>query len=143
MKPIQEITLRKYEKPIKLEGRDLTKKFLLSLGLLQINDKRDVIVDIFEALLEDDLTTEQISQKIKGKQGSAQSNIRRQIRRLKDAKIVEKENNKYKISDRLSEIFEEYENIYLPSITSRIKEYFQKIEKRWEDGRQEMSKMQK
>ena len=45
--PLNEITLRRYEKPDNLKGRDLVRKLCLSLGLLQPGDSRDVIVDIF------------------------------------------------------------------------------------------------
>src|SRR3989344_544207 len=49
--PLREITLRKYEEPTNLSGRELTKKFLLSIGLLQPGESRDIIVDIFHTLL--------------------------------------------------------------------------------------------
>ena len=44
--PLSEITLRKYEKPSNLERRELVRKICLSLGLLQLGDSRDIIVDI-------------------------------------------------------------------------------------------------
>jgi len=50
--PLSEITLRRYEKPYDLSGRDLVKKLCLSLGLLQPGDSRDVIVDVLHVLLE-------------------------------------------------------------------------------------------
>ena len=50
--PLKEITLRRYEKPYDLEGRELIKKFCLSIGLLQPGDSRDVVVDVLRVLLE-------------------------------------------------------------------------------------------
>ena len=35
--PLSEITLRKYEKPVGLEKRELVRKICLSLGLLQFH----------------------------------------------------------------------------------------------------------
>ena len=48
--PLAEITLRKYEKPTNLKGRDLVRKLCLSIGLLQPGDSRDVIVDILNVM---------------------------------------------------------------------------------------------
>ena len=45
--PLMELTLRRYERPDKMEPRNLIKKFCLSVGLLQPGDSRDIIVDIF------------------------------------------------------------------------------------------------
>ena len=39
--PLNEITLRRYEKP-NLQGRELVRKLCLSIGLLQPGDSRDV-----------------------------------------------------------------------------------------------------
>ena len=50
--PLSEITLRKYEKPNNLEKRELIRKICLSLGLLQLGDSRDIIVDILMVLVE-------------------------------------------------------------------------------------------
>ncbi|MBW2999865.1 hypothetical protein KY339_04280, partial [Candidatus Woesearchaeota archaeon] len=49
--PLNEITLRKYEKPFNLEERELVRKLCLSTGLLQPGDSRDIVVDIFHVLL--------------------------------------------------------------------------------------------
>ena len=49
--PLAEITLRRYEKPT-MSGRDLVRKFCLSVGLLQHGDSRDVVVDILFVLLQ-------------------------------------------------------------------------------------------
>ena len=50
-KPITEITLRKFERPLDEDTDELIRKFCISLGLLQPGDSRDVIVDIFRLLL--------------------------------------------------------------------------------------------
>ncbi len=49
--PLAEITLRKYEKPLHTDKRELVRKLCLSTGLLQPGDSRDIIVDIFYMLL--------------------------------------------------------------------------------------------
>ena len=49
--PLAEITLRRYEKPSNLKGRDLVRKLCLSIGLLQPGDSRDVVVDVLSVLL--------------------------------------------------------------------------------------------
>jgi hypothetical protein len=41
-RPLAELTLRKYEKPYRLSGRELVRKLCLSLGLLQPADGREV-----------------------------------------------------------------------------------------------------
>ena len=63
--------------------------------------------------------------------GIASSNIRRQVKRLKDSLLVEKRINAYRITEHssLHELFEEkIEKFLLPSINSRIKEYLKKLE---------------
>jgi len=49
--PLMEVTLRRYEKPVGLEERELVRKFCLGVGLLQPGDSRDVVVDVVLALL--------------------------------------------------------------------------------------------
>ena len=93
--PLQEITLRKYEEPSTLNGRDLSKKFLLSIGLLNPGESRDVIVDIFELLLvvkkdKQFLQIENFLEKLKDRPGASAPNVRRQLRRLKELKLIEK-----------------------------------------------------
>ncbi|UZE93772.1 MAG: hypothetical protein IB618_03320 [Candidatus Pacearchaeota archaeon] len=140
-----EITLRKYEKPYQLNSRELVKKICLSLGLLQPGDSRDVIVDILLALLnarkqKKEMDLEEIkSRVIKLRKnnnyelkGIANSNIRRQLKRLRDVFIVEKKANNYRISEfeGLKKIFEEkIEKFYIISIVKRIKEYLDELEK--------------
>lgn len=135
--PLAEITLRKYEKPYNLQDRDLIKKLCLSVGLLQPGDSRDIIVDVFHVLLKEkgELSSKEIEKLViesrkKNKLpllGIASSNIRRQLKRLRDLFLIEKVQNNYRITEKatLSEIFEEkIEKFYLNSIVSRVKEYF-------------------
>jgi hypothetical protein len=147
-KPLAELTLRKYEKPYRLSGRELVKKLCLSIGLLQPADSRDVVVDVFLSLLKSPepvpLSHIEKSVKTSRKQhnlkstGSASSNIRRQVKRLKDAFIVEKIGKNYRIAEDapLHEVFSErIEKFYLPTIVSRVKEYCEAVEReRWKNG---------
>jgi hypothetical protein len=147
-KPLAEMTLRKYEKPYRLSGRELVKKLCLSVGLLQPGDGRDVIADVFLALLKapEPVSLVQIEKSVKlsRKQhnlamvGIASSNIRRQVKRLKDAFLVEKLGNAYRIAENapLHEVFaEKIEKFYLPTIVSRVREYCEAVEReRWNHG---------
>ena len=142
--PLAEITLRRYEKPANLGERELVRKICLSIGLLQPGDSRDVIVDIFNALIKSKkeqkpLTSDEVCSIVIGDRkslklpmlGIASSNIRRQLKRLKDLLLVEKRLNAYRIVEHssLSEIFEEkIEKMLVPSINARIKEYLKKID---------------
>ena len=141
--PLSEITLRRYEKPSKLPEREIVRKICLSIGLLQPGDSRDVVVDVLHVLLtakkqkkelsSDEIEKEVIDSRKKQKLplfGIASSNIRRQIKRLRDIFLVEKIKNSYRITEfeSLSVIFEEkIEKFYLKSIVDRVKEYFQTI----------------
>ncbi|MEK6869515.1 MAG: hypothetical protein AABX74_04750 [Nanoarchaeota archaeon] len=138
--PLAEITLRRYEKPSKLSERELVRKLCLSIGLLQPGDSRDVVVDIFNVLLRASkqkklLSSEEIEKEViesRKRQklalhGIASSNIRRQIKRLRDLFLVEKVKSSYRITEfeDLGVIFEEkIEKFYLQSIVDRVKEYF-------------------
>ena len=107
--PLAEITLRKYENPASLSKRELIKKLCLSIGLLQPGDSRDIIVDILSILIENKsmLTAKNIEDKVIEMRkrdnlplkGIASSNIRRQLKRLKDLFLIENFNNKYRIND--------------------------------------------
>lgn len=141
--PLAEITLRRYEKPSKFSDRELVRKLCLSIGLLQPGDSRDVIVDILHVLVKakkqskllssEEIENEVINTRKKQKlalHGIASSNIRRQIKRLRDLFLVEKVKNSYRISEfeDLDIIFEEkIEKFYLKSIVERVKEYFQSV----------------
>ena len=143
--PLAEITLRKYESPYNSSRRELVRKVCLSLGLLQPGDGRDVIVDILLVLLETNkdkraLTSDEVKEKVIAsrksskcdEKGIADSNIRRQLKRLRDLMLIEKIDNKYRMSEfeTLGNVFEEkITNFYVPSIISRIKEYLQELEK--------------
>jgi predicted transcriptional regulator len=116
----------------------------LSIGLLQPGDSRDVVVDVLAVLIrakkeKKDYTSDEICKLVIEERknnkmqmlGIAASNIRRQLKRLKDILIVEKRLNAYRIAEHghLAEIFEEkIEKFMLQSINSRIKEYLRKIE---------------
>lgn len=141
--PLAEIQLRRYEKP-NLTGRDLVRRICLSLGLLQPGDSRDVIVDIFLVLLKarsrkEELHSEEIKNHVidmrKAAQlpmlGIAASNIRRQLKRLKDLHLIETNANLYRISEfaPLAELFDEkIEKFLLRSIVSRVKEYLKAVD---------------
>ena len=64
--------------------------------------------------------------------GIASSNVRRQVRRLKEMYLIEKFDGRYRVVENapLSEVFEEkIENYILGAVTSRIKEYMTEIER--------------
>lgn len=144
--PIHEITLRKYEKPYDSSKRELVRKICLSLGLLQPGDSRDVVVDIL-LVLDDarkdkkeltsfevvDLVTKKRQEHSLEVKGIAESNIRRQLKRLRDLMLVDKKNNLYNISEfaSLHELFEQkIEQFLIPQTIGRIKEYLGMLEKR-------------
>ncbi|MBN1502208.1 hypothetical protein JW930_01580 [Candidatus Woesearchaeota archaeon] len=142
--PLAEITLRRYEKPYNLSKRELVRKLCLSLGLLQPGDSRDVIVDVFYVLLEavkerKELASEEIQKQVidfrkqnnLDELGTAASNIRRQLRRLRQLFLVEKVKNNYRITEfsKLSETFEnKLERFLIPSVMQRLKEYLVEID---------------
>jgi len=141
--PLSEITLRRYEKPYAMPKRDLIRKLCLSTGLLQPGDSRDVIVDVMHVLLDakgkkvfmnsDKVREEVINLRKSNKMalnGIASSNIRRQLKRLRDLFLVEKIKNDYRITefDEMHNLFEQKVEEYLiKNIVSRVKEYFQAV----------------
>lgn len=141
--PLAEITLRRYEKPT-MNDRELVRKFCLSVGLLQPGDSRDVVVDVLYVLLKGKQQREQLhSEEVKNKVmeyrkqaglpmlGIASSNIRRQLKRLKDLYLIETNANLYRITEfgQLTEIFQEkVENFILSSVISRVKDYLKKMD---------------
>ena len=141
--PLAEITLRRYEKPSKVSERELVRKLCLSIGLLQPGDSRDIIVDILHVLVKakkqkkelssDEIEKEVIEARKRQKlalHGIASSNIRRQLKRLRDLFIVEKVKNNYRINEfeELGTIFEEKINkFYISSIVDRVKDYFEAL----------------
>ena len=146
---LAEITLRKYEKPQEIKDmqqRDLIKKVCLSLGLLQEADSRDVMVDILQVLLENSkqkksLTSFEIKDLVEKNRkkhnlelkGIAESNIRRQLKKLKDLFFVETSNNRYNLEEfmPLSHLFEKnIKNFYLQNIVERIEEYLKVLDEK-------------
>jgi|SRR3989338_4611731 len=141
--PLAEITLRRYEKPT-MNERELVRKFCLSVGLLQPGDSRDVIVDVLHILLKarqrgEELHSEEIKNHVMDDRkriglpllGIASSNIRRQLKRIKDLHLIETNANLYRITEfsNVSEIFEEkVHDFLLKSIVSRVQEYVQKLD---------------
>ncbi len=138
--PLNEITLRRYEKP-NLRGRELVRKFCLSIGLLQPGDSRDVIVDVLHVLLKEkkELNSEEIREKVISLRkeqnlallGVASSNIRRQLKRMRDLLIVEKVANNYRVMENLNFndiMAEKIEKLILPSVLDRVRDYFGAIE---------------
>jgi len=150
--PLTELTLRRYEKPT-MGDRDLVRKFCLSIGLLQPGDSRDVVVDVMHVLMKarqrkEELHSEEVKNKVmeyrKEKKlpmlGIASSNIRRQLKRLKDLHLIETNANLYRITEfsQLSEVFEEkVEGFLLKAVMSRVKDYVEKMDEEFkheEDG---------
>ena len=148
--PLMEIILRRYENPKGLSERSSIKKICLSLGLLQPGDSRDVIVDILMVLERAKKEKKELSIiEIKDElieirkdggfslNGTADSNIRRQIKRLRDVFLAEKVKNKYRIFEfmSLSDIFEQkIKKIILDAILKRTEEHF-KYYRRFESRR--------
>ena len=142
--PLNEITLRRYEKPYQADKRELVKKVCLSLGLLQPGDSRDIVIDILSVLLDARKTKEKLSsddiklrvensrkEKNLELKGIAESNIRRQLKKLRDLMIIDKKENLYNINEfeSLSNIFEtKIEKFLISQATERIKEYLKAVE---------------
>ena len=154
---LAEITLRRYEKPKsstlsesvdgknseRKDDRELVRKLCLSIGLLQPGDSRDVVVDVLQVLLDakkkkEHLNSEQIREAVIGLRkknnlevkGVASSNIRRQLKRMKNLFIVENLNNNYRITEfeDLDVLFEKkIEKYYLENILERVREYFRAV----------------
>jgi hypothetical protein len=138
--PLMEVTLRRYESPHNLTQRDTLKKICLSLGLLQPGDTRDIIVDILLVLEnaksdKQELNASEIKDQLidirkkhgLSTNGTAASNIRRQLKRLRDIFLVEKVKNNYRILEFMSlkEIFEQkIQKIILEAILLRNEDYF-------------------
>ncbi|MBN1385784.1 hypothetical protein JW968_02275 [Candidatus Woesearchaeota archaeon] len=155
--PISEITLRRYERPFDLTDRELVRKLCLSFGLLQPGDSRDIVVDVVYVILSSGrdkvlMGSEEIRDKVIGLRkhnnlsvnGTASSNIRRQIKRLREMHLVEKVKNNYRITefDSLSNIFAtRIETYLLSTVKERVLEYASKVDKefgleRWDHGKE-------
>ena len=140
--PLAEVTLRKYERPGSLADRELARKLCLSLGLLHPGDSRDVIEDILLQLLvsETPLNIAELEKQVilsrkkegMAANGTASSNIRRQVRRLKGMFIVEKSGKGYKVSDNMCDILDNMiSKHYVAAIMERVKEYCGEMDKRF------------
>ena len=147
-KPLKELLLRRYEAPHNLSKRDTLKKICLSLGLIQPGDSRDVIVDILMVLenykknkkevtsieIKEDVIANRLEHNL-SKNGTADSNIRRQIKRLRDIYVVEKVKNRYRICEfmNLEEIFQQkIIPIMLQNILERNKEFLRYYKENYE-----------
>ena len=145
--PLSELTLRRYERPADIKGRDLVRKLSLSLGLLQPGDSRDVVVDVLMVMLEARCKKEEIESDVIRERviemrkrhnlqllGIAHSNVRRQLKRLKDLFLIENSvnnANSYRVTEflPLSEVFKEKgESFLLNSILGRVREYLLKVD---------------
>lgn len=140
-RPLEQITLRKYEKPFRLEGRQLIKKFCLSLGVLQPGDSRDVIVDVLYVILQANrpITASEIESSVKESRknhelpmiGITGANIRRQLRRLQDIHLIDRQVKNYVFAENLSvsqAVSERTIKTLLGAIVERVQEYAKKIE---------------
>ena len=145
--PLSEITFRRYERPYDIEGRELIRKLCLSMGLLQPGDSRDVIVDVLQVMLDAkkegrELSSEQVKSLVIDRRknadlvlsGIASSNIRRQIKRLRNLFLVEKIRNNYRITEfaDLHDTFEEKLMQYLvPTVLGRVREYLKTVDQKY------------
>lgn len=140
--PFDEFTLRSYGVIGDIRGRDLIKKICLSCGLIQVNDSRDVIVDVFFSLILANKTKVWLSSKdIEAKvleirtdlsldlKGLAGSNIRRILKQLMDYGFIERVSSKYRFIDFLHplEVFERIVDSRYEKVLGRVKGYFKKI----------------
>ena len=143
--PLVDITFRKYEKPdSSMSKRELVKKLCLSTGLLQPGDSRDVVVDVLYVLLQArktkrELSSEEVKEMVVELRqleklpqlGIASSNIRRQLKRLRELYFAEKVKNKYRITEQgtLLQAFDDKLMRYLvPSTIDRVKEYVAEVD---------------
>jgi len=142
--PLGEITLRRYEKPYDSSKRELIRKVCLSIGLLQPGDSRDIVIDILMVLDNSrkerkELTSIEVGKLVRQirkensleEKGLAESNIRRQLKRLRDLMLIDKNKNLYRLSEfeSLSEIFQKkIEQFMIPQTIERIKEYLERLD---------------
>lgn len=135
-KPLNEITLRRFEKPSNEDLKELSRKFLISIGLLQTGDGRDIISEIFFEFIissknQEYLPIDLIIEKFKHLNGGTPNNIRRHIKRLKNNNLIERTDYGYRIVEFMSikELFKinVIKKIIEPGI-NRIIEYCEKID---------------
>lgn len=146
--PLAELTFRRYEKPYNFTRRELVRKLCLSVGLLQPGDSRDIVVDVLYIMLEAKKENKYISSEDVQKNvielrkaeklsqnGIAGSNIRRQLKRLREMHLIEKVKNNYRITEfsNIKTTFDDKILKYvLPSILERVKEYYESVDKAFE-----------
>ena len=139
--PLTEFTIRRYERPHSTDMRALVKRLCLSVGLLQPGDSRDSIVDVFCVFLlhREALPIEDIVEIVRAERkamklpsiGMAESNLRRQVRRLKDQGWIMKTPKGYCLDEHLSltGLFSEKIRPYLIEPTlARIEEYCRAVD---------------
>ncbi|MDD2678744.1 MAG: hypothetical protein PHT91_02485 [Candidatus Nanoarchaeia archaeon] len=135
-KPLSEVTLRRFEKPSNEDLKELSRKFLISVGLLQTGDGRDIIGELFYKFLcasknEEYLPIDLIIEKFRDFNGGTPNNIRRHIKRLKECGLIERTDYGYRLKEfmNLKDLFlrETVKGIIEPSI-SRVLEYCEKID---------------
>ena len=121
------------------EQRALIRLICLSIGLLQPGDSRDVIVDVVQVLLNASkerkaLAVEEIEQQVIENRkhheivvsGIAASNIRRQLKRLRELYLVEKMKTSYRITEflPLRQLFSEKTRAFvIKGIIERVEEH--------------------
>lgn len=130
-KPLINISLRKFEKPSS-SFKESLRKFCISVGLLQPGDSRDIIIDLFSLFLRASklkryLTINEIYNYIGSidKSGTAKSNIRRNMLRLKGINFIEKTGNGYRLREWLSlnELINDFTKFKIEPTIERIRDY--------------------
>ncbi len=130
--PVIDVHIRKFEKPDNFSLNVLMRKFCISMGLLQPGDGRDSIVDLLTLFYKAGrvkryLTIEEVYKFMLGleKSGTAQSNVRRNILRLKDLGFIDRTGNGYRIREWLSfhGLVSEFTKFKVEPVLERIKEY--------------------
>ncbi len=109
---------------------------MLSIGLLQPGDSRDIIVDVLNEILKYSkqkqyITFDQLSQNLKDKPGASAPNLRRQIRRLKELRLIEEMPEGFRTKEflPLSKIFDdEVKRFILQPTLERINEYLKRLD---------------
>ncbi len=133
--PVSEVCLRKFEKPSGSQ-RELVRKFCISIGLLQPGDSRDIIIDLLllfikAAKIKRPLRVEEVYKKaLDFGLGASQSNVRRNLRKLKDLDLIEKTSNGYRLREWLSikELMRDIIKYKVNPVIERIMDYAEAID---------------